>query len=235
MRAGIVLLAAAASLAAGMVAVGVVAEMALESSLAETYNGDVDWQTGQRVVLGADIAATLVLTVLTLVVVFAARRVTADRGRVIAGALALALVFACALPSAGWFWLVAQDGSASDKEFILDAYGRWYFPVVGAFGAAFALAAAGAAILFLLPGRRHPLTAPASGGGWPTTPFATTGWPASTSTGDFPTPPLGTDVYPGGWPASTSFTEPPGPTGFSEPPGSTGLGGDWPADGQRLQ
>ena len=152
-RAGVWLLAAAASLGAGMIAVGVVAEVALESTLAHTYNVDVDWHTGQRIALGADITPTLVLTALTLVVVFAAQRVTVHSGRVIAGTLALALVFACALPSAGWLWLVAQDGLPSDQEFIRDTYGRWYFPLVGAFGAAYVLAAATAALLLLLPRR----------------------------------------------------------------------------------
>jgi len=145
------LLAAAASLAAGMVAIGVIAGVALERTLAVTYIVDVGWHAGRRFALALDIAATLVLTVLTVVIVFATRNVSAARGRVIAGVLAAALVFACALPGAGWFWLIAQDGLATEQEFTLQAYGRWYYPVVGVFGAAYALAAAAAAVLLLLP------------------------------------------------------------------------------------
>lgn len=233
-QAGLWLLTAAASLGAGMLAVGVVAWAALESILADTYNVEPGWHSARRLALAADLAATFVLTALTIVVLFAARRATADRGRRIAGILALALVLACALPSAGWFWLIAQDGLPSDAAFVQDAYGRWYFPVVGAFGAAYALAAAGAAVLLLLP-RPHP--APAAG----TDPWAHTLWTPPDPLSDPPTLP---DL----WATSTSGpadraptvgapAEPPTPPGPWVPlsgPASAGGRGDGPAHGERL-
>lgn len=150
-RAAVVLLALAAGLGAGMVAVGVIAEVALENTLAHTYNVYVDWHNGQRLALALDIAATVVLTVLTIVVTFATRRVSVRRGQVIAGLLAAALVFACVLPSIGWFWLIFQDGLPSDREFIMDTYGGWYYPLIGVFGLGYALAAACASVLLILP------------------------------------------------------------------------------------
>jgi heme/copper-type cytochrome/quinol oxidase subunit 3 len=145
------MLAAAASLAGGMVAVGVVAAVALQITLAQTYSIYADWHTGQRFSLGLDIAATIVLTMVTVVVMLATRRVTVQSAQIIAGGLAAALVFACAFPSVGWFWLIFQDGLPSDQEFILETYGSWYYPVVGVFGAGYVLAAAAAAILLLVP------------------------------------------------------------------------------------
>ncbi|HZM79410.1 MAG TPA: hypothetical protein VFC19_27075 [Candidatus Limnocylindrales bacterium] len=150
-RAGTWMLAAAASLAAGTVTMGVVAGAALETTLADTYNVDVAWHDGQRFALVLNVAATFVLALLTVVVMLATRRVSVRRGRVIAGVLAAALVFACALPSAGWFWLIFQDGFPSDREFKMDAYGHWYYPLVGVFGAGYVLVTAGAALLLLLP------------------------------------------------------------------------------------
>jgi len=153
-RAGTCLLALAASLGAGMVAVGLVAWLALQDALARTYNVYVDWHTGQRFSLALTVAATLVLTAVTVVVMLATRRVTVQGARLATGVLAAALVFACALPTAGWFWLIFQDGLPSDREFVMDTYGRWYYPLAGVFGGGYIVAAAGAAVLLLLPRNR---------------------------------------------------------------------------------
>ena len=155
------MLVAAASLAGGMVAVGLVAGVALETTLRRTYHVDAGWHTGQRFLLALDVGTTIVLMVVTAVVMLATRRVTAQRGRLIAGILAAALVLACALPSVGWFWLIFQDGTQSDRDFILETYGHWYYPLLGVFGTGYALAAAFAAVLMLVP-----RPASASGGDW---------------------------------------------------------------------